>query len=288
MIRTSIFNDEVSHELTEALDLMSSWGQDIFDLREFIFGKTVIDDISDTQREELIKILSGYSFDIGCIGTRKLITDPDADKTEMINLLKRLIKTAKAFHTGYIRICNFAPRPEEEELRLKMLAPAVPLMKEFADIAAAEGITLVLENKPTSLTNRGSEMAEFLGRVNHPNVKVVWDVVNSWIGGYLNIEKDYENCREFLGFVHLKGAMGKRGDPKIYDRGGLMGQDEVPHGMVVERLVKDGYKGNITLDLAVGSINKEEFNITRQEISRLSLEYTKKLVKEAEDKFSGR
>jgi len=286
MIRTSIFNDEVSHNFIEALDFMSSWGQDIFDLREYIFADTVIDSISDRERDELLKILSGYKFEIGCIGTRKLVTDPDADKGEMINLLRRLIVTAKAVKTGYVRICNFAPRPKDEETRLKMIAPAVPLMKEFADLAAAEGITLLLENKPTSITNKGSEMADFLGRVNHPNVKAQWDVVNSWIGGYYNIEKDYADCKDFLGSVHLKGAMGKKEDPMRYDRGGVMGRDEVPHRMVVERLVKDGFKHLITLDLAIGSIKKEEFNMSREEISRVSLEYTKKLVKETEDTFS--
>ena len=129
VIRISIFNDEVSHDLIEALDLMSSWGQDIFDLRENIFGETLIDDISNAQRDELVRILSGYKFDIGCIGSRKLIADPDFNKEEMIEILKSLIKTAKAVNTRSIRICSFAPRPEEEELRQKMLVPAVPLMK---------------------------------------------------------------------------------------------------------------------------------------------------------------
>lgn len=286
MIRTSIFNDEVSHNFIEALDLMDSWGQDIFDLREYIFGETVIDNISDAQREDILQILSRYRFDIGCIGTRKLIANPDADKAEIINLLTRLIKTAKAVKTQYIRICNFAPRPKEESLRQQMIALAIPLMKELADITAAEGITLLLENKPTSITNRGSEMADFLGRVNHPNVKAQWDVVNSWIGGYYNIESDYLDCKDFLGSVHFKGAMGKSGAFEIYDRGGVMGQDEVPHQAVVERLVRDGFKNNITLDLAIGSINNEEFDMTRAEISRMSLEYTKKLVKDAETEFS--
>ena len=271
---------------------MSSWGQDIFDLREHIFGETVIDEINDAQRDELSKILSRYKFDIGCIGTRKLVSDPDLDKKEMIEVLKGAIKTAKAVNTKYIRICNFAPRPKEEDLRLKMLAPAVPLMKEFADIVAAEDITLLLENKPTSLTNKGIELADFLSRVNHPSVKAQWDVVNSWIGGYswsggfLSIKKDYEDCKDFIGSVHFKGAMGKKEDPKTYDRGGVMGQDEVPHKEVTQLLVKDGFKKNITLDLSIGSIKKEECNMTRQEISRVSLEYTKKLVKEAAEEFS--
>ena len=286
MIKTSIFNDEVSHNFIEALDLMSSWGQETIDLREHIFGETVIDDMSDAQRDELLNILSRYRFEIGCIGTRKLIADPDAEKNSMITLLKRLIITAKAVRTNYIRICTFAPRPEDEELRQKMLISAVPLMRELAEISAAEGITLLLENKPSSITNRGSEMADFLSKVNHPAVKAQWDAVNSWIGGYYNFEQDYNNCKDFIGSVHLKGAMGNKANRTLYDRGGVMGRDEVPHNEIVERLVKDGFKGNITLDLSVSSVNREEFSMTNAEICRVSLEYTKELIRETENKYS--
>ena len=266
---------------------MSSWGQETVDLREHIFGETVIDDINDAQRDELLNILSRYRFEIGCIGTRKLIADPDAEKNNMITLLKRLIITAKAVGTNYIRICTFAPRPEDEYLRRKMLVSAVPLMREFADIAAAEGITLLLENKPSSITNRGSEMAEILTKVNHPAVKAQWDAVNSWIGGFYDFEQDYENCKEFMGSVHLKGAMGSRDNCAVYDRGGVMGRDEVPHNKIIEWLVKDGFKSNITLDLSVSSVNRKEFAMTDADICRESLEYAKAVIREAEKKYSG-
>ena len=80
--------------------------------------------------------------------------------------------------------------------------------------------------------------------------------------------------------------MGKKTAPEVYDRGGVMGRDEVPHKAVVEKLVKDGFKSNITLDLAIGSSIEKEFAMTRQEISKLSLEYTRKILKEAEELFS--
>ena len=286
MIKTSIFNDEVSHNLTEALDLMSSWGQDIFDLREYIFGGTVIDDISDVQRDELLQILSGYKFEIGCIGTRKLIVDPNADRSFLITLLKNLIKTAKAVGTNNIRICTFAPRPDGENIRREMLVPAIPLARELADIAAAEGITLLLENKPSSITNKGREMAEFLSKVNHHALKAQWDAVNSWIGGFYDFSRDYEDCKGFIGSVHLKGAMGNMDNPAVYDRGGVMGKDEVPHREIIDRLVKDSFNNNITLDLSVGSVKIEEFNMDRAEICRVSLAYTKKLITETEEKYS--
>jgi len=282
MIKTSIFNDEVSSNLREALNLLDSWGQEIVDLRENIFGNTVIDDINERELSELMVILSGYKFEIGCIGSRKLICDPGMEKNELfllLNKLNKLTKIAKTVKTAYIRICTLAPRPDDEDSRQKMLESAVPLMKELANHAAKEGIILLLENKPTSITNSGREMSDFLYKVNHENIKIQWDAVNSWIGGFKDFEKDYMNCREFIASVHLKGAMGKKDEPEIYDRGGLMGQDDVPHEKIIENLIRDGFKNNITLDLSVVSVDRNEFNLSDAEIAKASLEYTKGVIK---------
>ena len=279
MIKTSIFNDEVSSNLREALDFLDSWGQEVVDLRENIFGNTIIDDIDERELSELVEILSRYKFEIGCIGSRKLICDPGMEKNELFLLLNKLIKIAKTVKTSFIRICSFAPRTADEDSRKKMLELSAPLMRELANHASNEGIILLLENKPTSITNRGREMSDFLSMVNHEGVKIQWDAANSWIGGYKDFERDYLDCMDLIASVHLKGAMGKKGEQEIYGRGGLMGQDDLPHEKIIENLIRDGFKNNITLDLSVVSIDRKEFNMSDAEIAKASLEYTKDIIK---------
>lgn len=280
MIEVSIFNDEVSKNLDEALSLLSSWGQEWLDLRESIFGQTVIDEISDSEREVLVEKLSKYSFKIGCLGTRKLVVTP-GDAGEEFSVIPKLIKTAEAFKVPFIRVCT-EKRPESDmELRMKMVKASVDNMKRLSDIAAKHGITLVLENKPSSLTNRGVEMAEFLAMVDHPNLKLVWDAVNSWQGGLYDPDGDYQACKKYIGIVHLKGAMGKADKQDVYERGGIIGEDEFPHDRIVKTLIKDGYDGRITLDLAIGAIKGKERRLERADISKLSLERMKDIIAKA-------
>ena len=283
MLKVSIFNDEVSKDLDEALALLDSWGRPVFDLRESIFGDTVIDDISDEQRDILKEKLSHYNFEIGCIGTRKLIIDPSVDTSVNEALIARLIKTAKTFSVPFIRICNVAPRPDSEAERHDLMLRSVDEMRNLAELAYAEGITLLLENKPTSITNKGTELVEFLDLVGSKGLKIVWDAANSWIGGFYGPLIDYEICKKYIGIVHLKGAVGAAEDKTIYDHSEVMGDDEFPHQEIIDRLIADGYSGPITLDLATDSIDRPD--MTKAKISKISLDLTEKMILAAEEKI---
>jgi len=277
MIEISIFNDQVSKDLDEALQTLDSWGQKWIDLRESIYADTVIDDISDEQREILTEKLRPYKFNIGCLGTRRLVASTGSGEKEM-SVLEGLIKTALVVKTNFIRVCN-----EERTGDLKKCEEyaraTVPNMRKLCDRAAEYNITVVLENKPSSITNRGCELREFVELVDRPNLKVVWDAVNSWQGGLYDVMNDYKEVKDILGVVHLRGAVGKKDNPKVYSQSELLGEDDFPNKEIVKKLVADGYRGRITLDLSIGSIKRyKDKEMTAAEVSKLSLDRMKKMV----------
>jgi len=277
MIEVSIFNDLVSRNFDEALSLLDSWGQKWLDLRENIFGDTVVDDISDKEREIMLAKLKAYKFSIGCLGTRRLVASYGAGEKEL-QVLERLIKTALAVKTDFIRICN-EDRTEDMKKRAEDARATVPNMRKLCDRAAEFGITLVLENKPASITNRGRELRECADMVGRPNLKVQWDAVNSWQGGFYDVKKDYGYVKNIIGIVHLRGAIGKPEDPMVYNRSGILGEDEFPNREIVEWLLADGYDGRITLDLSIGSIKEyKEKKMGGADISRLSLVRMKEII----------
>jgi sugar phosphate isomerase/epimerase len=277
MIEVSIFNDLVSVELDEALSILQSLGQKWVDLRENIFGETVIDDISDEQREILVAKLKPYHFNIGCLGTRRLVASYGPG-TKELDVLKSLIKTAIAVRTNVIRVCT-EERTEDLKKRMEDVKATIPNMRKLCDLAAEYNLILALENKPSSITNRGCELREFVEMVNRPNLKVVWDAVNSWQGGLYDIENDYQQIKEIVGIVHLRGAVGKPNQPAVYDRSEIIGEDQFPSNKIVSWLVTDGFKGRITLDLSIGSIPRYQQNqLNRSEIAKLSLERMKEII----------
>jgi sugar phosphate isomerase/epimerase len=277
MIEVSIFNDLISEELDEALLILQSFGQKWIDLRENIFGDTVIDDISDEQREVLVAKLKPYHFNIGCLGTRRLVVSYGSG-TKELNVLGNLIKTAMVVQTKFIRVCT-EERTEDLRKRGVDAKATVPNMRKLCDLAAEYDLTLALENKPSSITNRGCELREFVEMVNRPNLKVVWDAVNSWQGGLYDVGNDYQQIKEIVGMVHLRGAVGKPNQPTVYDRSEILGEDQFPSPEIVRRLVADGYNGRITLDLSIGSIPRYQQNqLSRSEIAELSLKRMKEMI----------
>ncbi|MDW7657933.1 MAG: hypothetical protein SCM11_12255, partial [Bacillota bacterium] len=105
MISVSIFNDQISENLEEALIRLKQWDYDRVDLRERILGESVIDMISGQQRDVLVGLLGKYPLTVGCLGTRQLVVRPE-NLSHQVSILNQLIKTALAVSTTFIRICT--------------------------------------------------------------------------------------------------------------------------------------------------------------------------------------
>jgi sugar phosphate isomerase/epimerase len=277
MIEVSIFNDLVSKDLDDALTLLQSWEQKWVDLRENIFGETVIDDIDDEQLAILVAKLKHYQFKIGCLGTRRLVASYGSGEKEL-KVLQNLIRTAMAVRTDIIRVCT-EDRTKDLRRRAEDVKATVPNMRQLCDLAAEYHLTLALENKPRSITNRGCELREMVEMVNRPNLKVVWDAVNSWQGGLYDVANDYQQIKEIVAIVHLRGAVGQPNQPTVYDHSEVLGDDQFPSSKIISRLVADGYNGRITLDLSTGSIPRFRCSqLSGSEIAQLSLKRMQAMI----------
>jgi sugar phosphate isomerase/epimerase len=280
MISVSIFNDQISETLEKSLISIKQWGFDRVDLRERIFGDSVIDMINDLQRDLLVELLSTYPLSVGCLGTRRLVVRPEGLPSQ-INILDQLIKTALAVRTSYIRICT-EERTTDMTARHARSRAAVANFRVLCDLAGEHGITLVLENKPTSITNRGSELSEMVAAVGRKNLQVVWDAVNSWQGGFDDVTADYVAIKDMIGIVHLRGAIATPNDPHVFGSSEVLGDDTFPNRAIVDWLVQDHFAGQITLDLSLGQIERyQNKTLSGADISRISLKRMTTMVREA-------
>jgi sugar phosphate isomerase/epimerase len=280
MIAVSIFNDQISENLEEALLSLKQWDYDRVDLRERIFGESVIDMISDQQRVAIVEMLGKYPLTVGCLGTRQLVVSPEGLPYQ-VKILNQLIKTALAVKTAHIRICT-EERTTDMTARHTRSRATVTNFRALCDLAGEHGITLVLENKPTSITNRGSELCELVAAVGRKNLRVVWDAVNSWQGGFTDVTADYAAIKDILGIVHLRGAIARPDDPLVFGSSEVLGDDTFPNRTIVDRLVQDRFDGQITLDLSLGQIERYQNKaLSGADISRISLERMTTMVREA-------
>ncbi|MDW7655913.1 MAG: hypothetical protein SCM11_01930, partial [Bacillota bacterium] len=113
-------------------------------------------------------------------------------------------------------------------------------------------------------------------------LRVVWDAVNSWQGGFADITADYAAVKDILGIVHLRGAIARPNDPLVFGSSEVLGDDMFPNRTIVDWLVRDRFCGQITLDLSLGQIERyQNKTLSGAEISRISLERMTTMVREA-------
>jgi sugar phosphate isomerase/epimerase len=143
------------------------------------------------------------------------------------------------------------------------MTPFVKVLKQAAEYAAAQGITLVLENEAHDATATVDGMCRILEAVNSPALKTNLDPCNYYHATEEAFPYGYHRLKKYIGYVHLKN--GCLYDPSIHPehrrRSVITGKDGAYHiyypplaeGAVnidglVAQLRQDHYKGFCTLE----------------------------------------
>ncbi|WP_289688758.1 sugar phosphate isomerase/epimerase family protein, partial [Faecalibaculum rodentium] len=118
------------------------------------------------------------------------------------------------------------------------------IMKQAADIAAAHGKVLVLENCPYSHLPKGKMTQEIVHRVNSPALKMLWDPGNSyraevtqvpekWLG--LRLEEEFQAVKDDIGHMHLKNYHYDDTKAKPFVHVGLL-EGDIDYGSLLPKM----------------------------------------------------
>lgn len=91
----------------------------------------------------------------------------DANKSAV-----QAIKRTQALGARYLRVFMWTPDKGEEDA---VAQGAVVAMKPLADVAAAHGVTLIVEPGASNRSQHGEFLAKVCGRLNHPNFRLMPD-----------------------------------------------------------------------------------------------------------------
>jgi sugar phosphate isomerase/epimerase len=248
--------DQLGLQFDSAVKQLADWGVQWVDLRGGIYGKG-IDDVTDSEAASAQAVLKEHGLQVGCLASR--LASPwlnhdlwDAqDWEEELLGLDRLIKLAEVFQTDVLRVYAYRkPNPDVPQDRPNLeeyLEPVSERLREAAEIAAGQGLQLVLENETFSLVGTCGEMRRVLDAVDHEALLACWDVSNGWACGEPPYPDGYDQIRGLVGYVHVKGAKSRADDPSVYDGVALVGQDDMDYETILGALINDGYEGKVAL-----------------------------------------
>ncbi|MBS4219151.1 sugar phosphate isomerase/epimerase [Bacillus sp. FJAT-49711] len=247
--RLGVLTDEVSQDITEALDWAESNGLRHVEIR-MVDGKNIVD-FTDQELELLLFEVEKRGLFVSAIASPifKCALDPSravasgdtfGQQEESVERhflkLERVIEICKKLNANKIRIFSFwreeDPFAYEEEI--------IGYLKKAASTAAKHDILLLLENENSCNGGYASEVAHIVRHVDSPNLKVLWDPGNEVYGGRPAFPEGYEKVRGFIGHVHLKDAFANKCVP--------IGEGMVPFSHQLQALKNDGYEGLFTIE----------------------------------------
>ncbi len=221
MIQLTMLNTMASDNFVRSLDRHLDYGMRILDLKDWIFGKRIVDlTVEEAGRARDLADERGLS--VHCFSTQ--LFEPEVELGETVFRSKHLDKVSQTIEIARI----LAPRMirllaaqtahrsaiQDSVTYLRTEHPwALPLYGEAIDRIHAAGFHTTIENETGQcILSRPAEILDFFGELDRAEkVSFTWDVQNLWeLGTFPSVEV-YRSFRHLVRYYHLKGGQQEEG-----------------------------------------------------------------------------
>jgi sugar phosphate isomerase/epimerase len=234
-VRLAAFTDEIDPSLARALDVCGELELDAVELR-IVDGRPIVV-FDEDELEALRGELDRRGLAVAAIGSPFLKCNRGDDLEEQLVIHQRAVAAAKALGAPIVRAFSFWREPSP--------AAAFPelgsALREAAEMARAEGVTLAVENEHDCNVASAAEVAAALE--NSPDVGVIWDAGNAAMldpdaySGLGGLEAIFDRVVH----VHLKDVDRSRNWVGI-------GEGVVDHAALFRFLRESGYDGYLSFE----------------------------------------
>jgi Sugar phosphate isomerases/epimerases len=197
-----IISDEISQHFEHAVKVIVELGAGYVELRN-LWGKNVTE-LSEQELSQAITLVKSARLKISNLDSPafKCRLSDDNSYKKHLQILRKVVEISKRLDLSYTRIFTFWYEGQLEDVMDKLeerFGPAV-------DLAASEGITLVIENEYSCTVGTGAETRKFLDRLKTRWVRVLWDPGNAFFARETPFPRGYEQVKDNILHVHLKDA----------------------------------------------------------------------------------
>ena len=255
-LRIAAITDEFSPDLDTALEVMQEIGMKAAELR-VVYGKNILD-LTDDELNRVNDTLAMRGFDAISIASPLLKCllpgAPEVDSRfqhdifaskhtfeDQPRLTERAFEVAKKLGARIVRVFSYWRTVEPD----KCFEGVVKALRELAEKAARADLIIGLENEHACNIATATETARVLQRVQHPNLKVVWDPANAYVAGEHPFPHGYKLIpTDRIVHVHTKDCSLDGHTPEW----GPLGTRDIDWKGQIAALLKDGYRGYLSLE----------------------------------------
>ncbi len=235
----SAFGDEIADDLESQLQTLNDLKISCLELRA-AWGENVLH-MSDDRVAKVRALCDDHGVTISAIGSpvgKSPIEEPV--ETEVQNL-RRLIEIARQLDTGNIRIFSFH-LPEDCDDYDSYVDTAIDRLRRLTEVAAAEGVTLLLENEKGIVGDTLDRCVRLVDAIDSPHLVFLWDPANFvQVGEERITERGWPLIGSRVGYVHIKDCKLEGGVKAAGE-----GDGQIPE--LLDRLISSGYQGMLALE----------------------------------------
>jgi len=272
-VNLGIITDELSQNLDEALAFISSYKLQWCELRE-VWGQNVIG-LAQADLDRAKDLLGQHNVRVSGVASPifkwNLPSMPAKDglgrdfataytENDAERLLETVFDMAHFFGTHHVRIFSYWRVAEPE----KAFSRVRDRLGEAAELAAKNGIALLLENEHECNIGTGAELGRLLREVNSPNLRGIWDPGNSFVLGETPYPSGYEHVKGLFPHMHVKDAR-KNGELQWVP----VGSGSIDYRGQFEALRRENYDGTISLETHYRRPDGNKIESTRESLEGL-------------------
>ena len=162
------------------------------------------------------------------------------ERQSNLDELRRYVDLAAELDAPYARTF-LGELPEGINLDSSMYEKISDCLNAAADYASSVGVKIAVE--PHDDFVRSSTIVPILAQVQHPALRVIWDIGNAFAAGE-NIKEGFELLKNRLAYVQVKDGKGRGDEWQLCP----LGQGDVPLAQAFGLLLAHGYEGALSVE----------------------------------------
>lgn len=282
----AMLNHMAGTNFIESLDQQLEWGIKILDLKEYIYGKALID-LTDEEALEAAENIKSRGMSVYCFSTVLFFEDielgEEVFRKNHLDKIDRILELARILKPQVIRLLSAKSSRRDEFANIlpyirKHHAWLIPMYKEAIDKINQAGYKATIENEAKgSIFSKPEEILGFYKALNCPDkVHFTFDIQNLWQVGTYPSEEVCEMLMDITGYFHLKGSQSLVEGGHTYF-GSTLEDSSWPVAEMTKKFIKGG-KGVVLCLNPIKGEKKDGYNYDG--ITKRDLDYLRKEIEE--------
>jgi len=158
-----------------------------------------------------------------------------AERQKNLDEAKRFIDLAHQLNCPNVRLFpNDFPKEQEKNATIDLI---VKSLVELGNHAKGSNVRVLMESHGEVV--HSDDIEKIMQTAEHPNVGMVWDIVNMWSVTKEPLPQVYEKLKKYIYHTHIKDLKNVDGKERYV----LLGKGETPIFEAIDILAKNDYKG---------------------------------------------